>query len=121
MRFLLLNWYFYVKNRKTLERKKLVPFKLSEAAITEVKSIFQTKNIPEGYGLRVGIKGGGCSGISYMFGFDKKQETDEVFETDGIMVYVEKKHFMYVTGLNIDFEDGVNARGFIFENPDTKF
>lgn len=100
---------------------KKIPFNLSEAALKEVKDIVQTKNIPEGYGLRVGIKGGGCSGISYLFGFDKQQESDEVFETEGILVYVEKKHFMYVAGLNIDFEDGTHARGFVFENPDTKF
>ncbi|HVD98790.1 MAG TPA: iron-sulfur cluster assembly accessory protein [Cytophagaceae bacterium] len=100
---------------------KKIPFRLTEAALAEVKNIFQTKNIPEGYGLRVGIRGGGCSGISYLFGFDKKQETDEEFEVEEVPVYVEKKHFMYVMGLNIDFEDGTHARGFIFENPDTKF
>ncbi len=100
---------------------KKIPFNLSEAALAEVLTIFQTKNIPDGYGLRVGIRGGGCSGISYLFGFDQKQETDEVFEVSEIPVYVEKKHFMYVAGLNIDFEDGTHARGFIFENPDTKF
>jgi iron-sulfur cluster assembly protein len=97
------------------------PFNLSDAALAEVKNIFFTKNIPEGYGLRVGIRGGGCSGISYLFGFDKQQETDEVFETEGIPVYVEKKHFMYVAGLNIDFEEGIQVRGFVFDNPDTKF
>jgi iron-sulfur cluster assembly protein len=98
-----------------------IPFNLSEAALAEVQTIFKTKNIPSGYGIRVGIKGGGCSGISYLFGFDKRQETDEMFEMEGIPVYVEKKHFMYVAGLNIDFEDGPHARGFVFENPDTKF
>lgn len=98
-----------------------IPFNLSEAALAEIKHIFQTKNIPQGYGLRVGIRGGGCSGISYLFGFDKKQETDEVFETEGIPVYVEKKHFMYVAGLNIDFEESAHSRGFVFDNPHTKF
>ncbi len=100
---------------------KKLPFNLSKAAEAEVKNIFKTKNIPENYGLRIGVKGGGCSGISYLFGFDTKHDTDEEFEIEGIPVYVEKKHFMYVTGLNIDFEDGPHARGFIFENPDTKF
>ncbi len=105
----------------TLSSLKKIPFNLSEAALAEITSIYHSKNIPEGYGLRVGIRGGGCSGISYLFGFDNKQDSDEVFEANGIPVYIEKKHFMYVTGLNIDFENGTHARGFIFENPDTKF
>ena len=100
---------------------KRIPFELTEAAKEEVKNIFKTKNIPSGYGLRVGIRGGGCSGISYLFGFDTKHDTDEEFETEGIPVFVEKKHFMYVTGLLIDFEDGPHVRGFTFDNPGTKF
>ncbi len=101
--------------------QKTIPFNLTEAAKTEIKNIFETKNIPEGYGLRVGIRGGGCSGISYLFGFDMRHDTDEEFELEGIPVFVEKKHFMYVAGLDIDFEDGAHARGFIFENLHTKF
>jgi iron-sulfur cluster assembly protein len=100
---------------------KIAPFTLSETAKAEIKNILKTKNIPSDYGLRVGIRGGGCSGISYLFGFDIKHDTDEVFEIEDFLVFVEKKHFMYVTGLLIDFEDGVNARGFVFENPGTKF
>jgi iron-sulfur cluster assembly protein len=101
--------------------QRILPFTLSEAARMEIQNIFKTKSIPEGYGLRVGIRGGGCSGISYLFGFDTRHETDEEFELEGSPVFVEKKHFMYVAGLDIDFEDGVHARGFIFENPNTKF
>lgn len=98
-----------------------MPFSLTEAALKEVSLIYTSKNIPSEYGLRIGIKGGGCSGISYMFGFDKRKDTDQTFLIDGIPVYIEKKHFMYITGLIIDFEDGAQARGFIFENPDTRF
>ncbi len=97
------------------------PFTLSAVALKEVLYIFKEKNIPEGYGLRVGIKGGGCSGISYLFGFDTKHDTDIEYKIDEVPVFVEKKHMMYVAGLVIDFEDGVHARGFVFENPDTKF
>ena len=111
----------FVSKSVTLTNLKKTPFDLSEAAKAEVITIFKTKNIPEGYGLRVGIRGGGCSGISYLFGFDTKHNTDETFELEGIPVFVEKKHFMYVSGLIIDFEDGPHARGFIFENPDTQF
>jgi iron-sulfur cluster assembly protein len=100
---------------------KSLPFHLSKAAEDEVKQIFASKKVPAGYGLRVGIRGGGCSGISYLFGFDRRHPSDEVFAIEDIPVYVEKKHFMYIAGLKIDFEDGPHARGFIFENPDTKF
>lgn len=100
---------------------KKTPFSLSDAAKKEVVNIYTTKNIPKEYGLRVGIRGGGCSGISYLFGFDALNVSDEQFDLDGIPVFVEKKHFMYVAGLLIDFEEGPNVRGFTFENPSTKF
>jgi len=104
-----------------LETVPKLPFELTDSARIEIESIYSTKSIPEGYGLRVGIRGGGCSGISYLFGFDKKGDNDELFLLGEIPVFVEKKHFMYVAGLIIDFEDGQHARGFIFENPNTKF
>ena len=100
---------------------KKLPFILSDAAKVEVENIYSTKNIPKGYGLRVGIKGGGCSGVSYLFGFDMLNASDEQFDLDGIPVFIEKKHFMYIAGLIIDFEDGPNIRGFTFDNPSTKF
>jgi iron-sulfur cluster assembly protein len=99
----------------------VLPFTLSEAALAEITHIFKEKNIPSGYGLRVGVKGGGCSGISYLFGFDQPQQDDKVFELNGIPVYIEKKHFMYVAGLEIDFEETSEVRGFTFDNPNTKF
>ncbi len=100
---------------------KALPFELSETAKAEIVAIFTTKNIPPDYGLRVGIRGGGCSGISYLFGFDIKQSTDEEFDLNGIPVYIEKKHFMYVAGLQIDFISDAHENGFTFNNPNTFF
>lgn len=76
-----------------------------------------SKEIPEGFGLRIGVRGGGCSGMSYILGFDKKREQDLMFDLDGISVYVDKRHGLYLFGTQIDYHDGLNARGFTFENP----
>ncbi len=90
------------------------PIGISTRAAEEVKKIMQTKNIPEGYGLRLGIKGGGCGGVSLIIGFDKQKPTDLAYEVDGIQVYVEKKHTMYLIGKEVDFYDEADARGFMF-------
>ncbi|NMM49375.1 HesB/IscA family protein [Marinigracilibium pacificum] len=86
----------------------------SKAALSEVKNIMTKKGIPEGYGLRVGAKGGGCGGLSFALGFDKKKESDDTFDVEGIPVYVEKKFVMYLIGMVVDFYEGSDARGFLF-------
>lgn len=97
--------------------RSAAPIALSPRAAEEVKSIMQTKQIPEGFGLRVGVRGGGCSGMSYILGFDKKREHDLTFELEGIVLYVDKRHGLYLMGTTVDYHDGLNARGFTFENP----
>ncbi len=93
------------------------PVMLSPRAAEEVKNIIATKNIPEGYALRIGVRGGGCSGMSYVLGFDKMREHDMSFDFDGIPLYIDKRHGLYLMGTTIDYHDGLNARGFTFENP----
>ena len=93
------------------------PVMLSPRAAEEVKKIVTTQSIPEGYGLRVGVRGGGCSGMSYVLGFDKHREHDMTFDFDGITLYIDKRHGLYLMGTTIDYHDGLNARGFTFENP----
>lgn len=90
---------------------------VSEKASDQVKTILVEKNVPEGYGLRVGVTGGGCSGLSYALGFDQKRDQDEVFDVDGLEVFVDRRHLMYLAGTEIDFQDGLNGRGFTFNNP----
>lgn len=92
----------------------LKPVTLTEKAATEVRKIMTTKNIPADYGLRVGIKGGGCGGVSLMIGFDKQRETDLAYFISDIPVYVDKKHTMYLIGKQVDFFEGEEARGFMF-------
>ncbi len=96
---------------------KDTPIQISPTAAKEIRKIIRKKNIPDGYGLRVGVKGGGCSGMSYVLGFDKEREKDQVFEIDGITVYMDKRHGLYLMGTTINYHDGLNARGFTFENP----
>jgi iron-sulfur cluster assembly protein len=93
------------------------PIQFSDSAAKELRKIMQTKKIPDGYGLRVGVRGGGCSGMSYVLGFDKEREHDSHFEIDGISVYMDKRHGLYLMGTTIDYHDGLNARGFTFDNP----
>lgn len=95
----------------------LQPVALTPKAVIEVKHIMEHKNIPEGYGLRIGVKGGGCGGVSYVLGFDKPKENDLQYELEGIPVFIEKKHTMYLLGLQVDFYEGADARGFLFTTP----
>lgn len=75
----------------------------------------QTKNIPEGYALRIGIRGGhGCGGAQLIIGFDKKKESDLAYTISDVPVLVDKKHTMYVIGKEVDFYEGEDARGFQF-------
>lgn len=99
----------------------MAPVEITEKAISEIKGIMATKNIPADYGLRIGISGGGgCGGMKFILGFDKKKEGDMDYMIDNIPVYVEKKHTMYLIGMQVDFYEGSDARGFTFINPDAK-
>ena len=93
------------------------PVSISERAASEIKKIMETKNIPPDYGLRLGVRGGGCAGVSLMIGFDRKKDSDLAYEVDGIPVYVDKKHTMYLIGKEVDFFEGDEARGFLFTDP----
>ena len=99
---------------------RTAPITITDRALAEVKNILVEKNVPAEYGLRIGVQGGGCSGMSYLLGFDKPKETDEVFQLDGVILVMDKKHGMYVMGMEVDFQDGLNARGFTFNNPQAK-
>ena len=91
----------------------LVPITISDRAAVEIRNIMDTKNIPAGYGLRVGVKGGGC-GVSLLLGFDKQKDADRMYVVNGINVYVDRKHAMYIMGKEIDFVESEEARGFMF-------
>lgn len=93
------------------------PVILTKGAITQLKRIMKEQNVTEEYGLRIGVKGGGCSGFTYILGFDIMKSKDQVFELEGMKVFMEKSHGMYLMGMEIDWVDGLNNRGFTFNNP----
>jgi iron-sulfur cluster assembly protein len=93
----------------------LLPVTLSQKAADQVLHIMQTKKIPPGYGLRVGIRGGsGCGGHQLILGFDKPKDTDMTYSQQGIQVLIDKKHVLYVIGKEVDFYEGGDAKGFVF-------
>lgn len=92
----------------------MIPISLSRKAVQEIKNTLTQKNIPADYGLRVGVKGAGCAGVSFLLGFDQKSDKDSVYEWEGIPVFIAKKDVMYLVGMEVDFYEGNDARGFTF-------
>lgn len=96
------------------------PLTLTQGAIEELKKIQIENKVTENHGLRVGVKGGGCSGFSYILGFDVKKESDSEFMIGDFRVFMNKAHGIYLAGIEIDYSNGLNNRGFIFNNPNAK-
>ncbi len=94
---------------------------LTERAAQKLKKVFAANGMPEGSALRVGIKGGGCSGFSYTLDVtDKPDQYDEVFESNGVRVVCDPKSYLFLAGTEIDFEDDLLKGGFKFNNPNAK-
>lgn len=91
---------------------------LTERAVSELKRILNDQTMPDGTALRVGVKGGGCSGFSYTLGFDDEiRPTDQINDEEGVRVVCDPKSFLYLNGTLVDFEDNLMGRGFKFTNP----
>lgn len=91
------------------------PVSITANAMKEVKYILEHKNIPEGYGLRIGVRGGGgCGTTSYFLGFDQEKEHDKIYDVDGVKLILDKRQFMYILDLQLDFEEREAERGFVF-------
>ena len=91
---------------------------LTETAAREIKNIIKDQGLSEQAALRVGVKGGGCSGFSYVLDLTEDSvETDEVMESQGIKLLADRKSYLYLNGTEIDFKDEVMGRGFVFKNP----
>lgn len=91
------------------------PVSFTAGAVEELKRLLAEEHAKP-Y-VRVGVKGGGCSGMTYVLEYDDKQDGDEVFEVSGIPVVMNKAHELYLLGMEVQFEGGLNSRGFTFKNP----
>jgi iron-sulfur cluster assembly protein len=105
-----------------LEEKNVAtqPIILTDGAVKQLTIIKKEQHISEDYGLRVGVKGGGCSGFSYVLGFDEQKDGDDIYMINGMKVLMQKAHGLYLLGMEVDFVDGLNNRGFSFTNPNAK-
>ena len=91
---------------------------ITEKAVKEIKRIMDENKITQEFGLRIGVKGGGCSGLTYTLGFDpENREGDSIIDQDGVKLFVDGKSLFYLSGTQLDFSDGLNGKGFIFNNP----
>lgn len=94
-----------------------LPVTFTQTAKDELHRLFKNLELKEESVLRIGVKGGGCSGLSYLLAFDKREEGDKEYDLEGIPVVMKKAHVMYVLGMEVDWEHGLSNRGFSFNNP----
>lgn len=98
-------------------KSDLIPVSLTERAAKQIRKIRDSEDLDKELYLRVAVEGGGCSGLSYKLGFDIRTDEDQLFNSQDLDIVVDPKHLMYLDGIVIDYPDGLDARGFTFDNP----
>jgi iron-sulfur cluster assembly protein len=93
------------------------PILFSNGAVDELLRIQREERLPEGQFLRVGVKGGGCAGFSYVLQTDQITEHDDLYDFDGVVYILDRRHKLYIEGMTIHYSNGLDARGFEFQNP----
>lgn len=93
------------------------PVLFTASAINELKRLMNEEGFDHSQVLRIGVKGGGCSGMTYVLGFEKQEADDEIYEVEGVSFVMNKSHKLYLYGMTIDWQGGLNSRGFTFSNP----
>jgi iron-sulfur cluster assembly protein len=104
-------------NTDTISTAIESPVTLTPGAVKELRRLMAEPGFEAGQSLRIGVKGGGCSGLSYVLGFDQPEADDTTYEIEGIPVVMKAAHGIYLMGMEVNFEDGLNTRGFTFTNP----
>ena len=104
-----------MSNVATFDRSSLVS--ITEKAQVEIRAIFERNENAGEAGLRLGVIGGGCSGLSYEMEFSERRPDDTVIEYDGFEVFLDPKSTIYLKGITLDFQDGLQGKGFVFANP----
>lgn len=100
-----------------MEMTTTMPISLTAGAVEEIKRLMAADGFDTSQRLRIGVKGGGCSGMTYVLGFDHPTEKDHHFETSGVACIMDRSHEIYLFGMEVDWQDGLNNRGFTFRNP----
>lgn len=100
-----------------METTTKAPVNFTPSAVAEIKRLMNEDGFDTTTYLRVGVKGGGCSGMTYVLNFDARTEKDELFEIDGVTAIIDRSHSIYLLGMEVNWEGGLNSRGFTFNNP----
>src|SRR5574342_104318 len=104
----------------TLKREARMAIEITDTAVEEVRRMMAKEQV-NAAGLRVGVKGGGCSGLSYNLSFESQSRTgDKVFERDGVKLFCDLKSYIYLNGTVLDYDSGLMGKGFVFMNPNAK-
>jgi len=90
---------------------------VTERALREIRAIFDKEQAGTDVGLRLGVIGGGCSGLSYEMEFSERRPNDNVMAVSGLELLLDPKSAIYLKGVTLDFEDGLKGKGFVFRNP----
>ncbi len=90
-------------------------------AVQKIREAFVKHGVPEGGGLRLGVQGGGCSGLSYLVRVETRQRTsDQVYDFDGVRIFVDPKSLLYLEGMTLDYQESLMHSGFVFNNPNAQ-
>ena len=111
---------FGVMNMATLTEQKPIGIQVTDKASKAVRRIaVKEGRETEDFGLRVGVKGGGCSGLLYVLSIQENTplDTDRVVDDNGLHIFIDKRSYIYLAGTELDFSDGLNGKGFVFQNP----
>ncbi|MGE3611269.1 MAG: HesB/IscA family protein [Bacteriovoracaceae bacterium] len=93
---------------------------ITDKALQQIRAIAATDNPTGVKGLRLAVTGGGCSGLSYKIEFSDQKDKDNVLKFDDLRIFVDPKSMIYLKGIVLDFKDGLNGKGFVFDNPNAK-
>ncbi len=100
-----------------METTTILPIQFTTSAIDEIRRLMAAPGFDKTQMLRVGVKGGGCSGMTYVLNFDAPSEKDEHYAIEGIDFVIDRSHNLYLAGMEVDWQGGLNSRGFTFNNP----
>jgi iron-sulfur cluster assembly protein len=93
------------------------PIQFTTSAIDEIKRLMGVPDFDNTKILRVGVKGGGCSGMTYVLDFDTQKDSDKIYEVEGVSFVIDNAHSIYLLGMEVEWQGGLNSRGFTFNNP----